>query len=75
MFIGGCKVNYIPMFRGFMYMFAIIDVYSRKIMGWSISNTMNVEWCKEVLQNTIKEHGKPAIFVSALPSTSFIRFG
>ena len=55
-------IRYIPMFRGFMYMFAIIDVYSRKIMGWSISNTMNVDWCKEILQNTIKEHGKPTIF-------------
>ncbi|WP_392470923.1 IS3 family transposase [Sphingobacterium cellulitidis] len=55
-------ITYIPMFRGFMYMFAIIDVYSRKIMGWSTSNTMHVEWCKEVLQNTIKEHGCPEIF-------------
>lgn len=39
-------ITYIPMFRGFMYMFAIIDVYSRKIMGWGVSNTMNAEWCQ-----------------------------
>jgi putative transposase len=55
-------ITYIPMFRGFMYMFAIIDVYSRKIVGWSISNTMNVEWCRDVLLDTIQEHGIPEIF-------------
>jgi putative transposase len=48
------------MFRGFMYMYDIIDVYSRKIVGWSISNT--IEWCREVLLATIQEHGAPEIF-------------
>ncbi|WEK20505.1 MAG: IS3 family transposase [Candidatus Pedobacter colombiensis] len=55
-------ITYIPMFRGFMYMFAVIDVYSRKIVGWSISNTMTVEWCRDVLLETIEEHGTPGIF-------------
>jgi putative transposase len=55
-------ITYIPMFRGFMYMFAIIDVFSRKIMGWSISNTMSVNWCKEVVETAIDKHGKPEIF-------------
>jgi len=36
-------ITYIPMFRGFMYMVAIIDVYSRKILGWSVSNTMTTK--------------------------------
>ncbi|SJN49772.1 Mobile element protein [Sphingobacterium sp. JB170] len=45
-----------------MYMFAIIDVYSRKIMGWDISNTMPAEWCTDVTLETIARHGKPAIF-------------
>jgi putative transposase len=57
-------ITYIPMYRGFMYMFAIIDVYSRKIMGWSISNAMTVEWCKSVIIETIAEHGKPEILNS-----------
>lgn len=52
-------ITYIPMFRGFMYMAAIIDVYSRKIMGWSISNSMTTKWCTELLEDTIKTHGKP----------------
>ena len=55
-------ISYIPMFRGFMYMAAIIDVYSRKILGWSISNTMTAKWCTELMENTIKTHGKPEIF-------------
>ena len=55
-------ISYIPMFRGFMYMAAIIDVYSRKILGWSISNTMTAKWCTELMEDTIKTHGKPEIF-------------
>jgi len=54
-------ITYIPMFRGFMYMFAIIDVYSRRIVGWSTSNTMSMEWCREVLLDTIRTEGKPEI--------------
>jgi putative transposase len=55
-------ITYIPMFRGFMYMFAIIDVYSRRIVGWSISNTMSMEWCRETLFGTIRTEGDPEIF-------------
>lgn len=55
-------ITYIPMFRGFMYLFAIIDVHSRKIMGWSLSNTMTVEWCRDTLLEAIAEHGTPEIF-------------
>ena len=42
-------------------MIAIIDVYSRKILNWSISNTMNVEWCAQVYQDTLDEFGCPEI--------------
>jgi len=55
-------ITYIPMFRGFMYLFAIIDVYSRKIVGWSVGNTMNVEWCRDVLLEAVENHGAPEIF-------------
>ena len=54
-------ITYIPMFRGHMYMAAILDVYSRKILGWSLSNTMTKEWCNERLEDTINQHGKPEI--------------
>lgn len=54
-------ITYIPMKQGFMYLTAIIDVYSRKIVGWSISNTMTADWCKQVLEDAIAVHGKPKI--------------
>jgi len=54
-------ITYIPMFRGFMYMNAIIDVYSRKILNWSISNSMDKQWCIELLRDTIAHHGNPEI--------------
>jgi putative transposase len=54
-------ITYIPMFRGFMYLAAIIDVYSRKVLGWSLSNSMTTKWCVELLNDTIDKHGKPEI--------------
>lgn len=54
-------ITYIPMFRGFMYMAAIIDVYSRKVLNWSISNSMSKEWCTELLNDTVKQFGTPEI--------------
>jgi putative transposase len=54
-------ITYIPMFRGFMYMAAIIDVYSRKVLNWSVSNSMTSEWCAELLEDTISKYGAPKI--------------
>ena len=71
-------ITYIPMKQGFMYMSAIIDVYSRKIMGWGISNSMSSQWCKSVLETAILEHGKPEIVNtdqgSQYTSTDWIHF-
>ena len=55
-------ITYIPMKKGFMYMMAIIDVKSRYILNWSVSNTMDASWCADVLKETIALHGKPEIF-------------
>lgn len=57
-------ITYIPMAKGFMYMVAFIDVYSRKIVGWGISNSMTKKWCLEVLQEAIDRNGKPEIINS-----------
>ncbi|WP_083794537.1 DDE-type integrase/transposase/recombinase [Leadbetterella byssophila] len=46
------------------YKFAIIDVYSRKILGWGTTNTMNVTCMMEVLESAIRKYGKPEIFNS-----------
>ena len=57
-------ITYIPMARGFMYLTAFIDVYSRRIVGWGISNSMSKQWCLEVLRQAIDKHGKPEIINS-----------
>ena len=44
-----------------MYLTAIIDLYSRYIVGWSISNNMDAEWCKELLEEAISQYGCPEI--------------
>lgn len=55
-------ITYIPMKKGFMYLTAIIDLHSRYVVHWSLSNTMTAEWCSEVLKEAIKKHGIPEIF-------------
>jgi len=57
-------ITYIPMKSGFMYLCAIIDVYSRFIVGWGLSNTMSAEWCGDVVSEAIKPHGTPQIINS-----------
>lgn len=54
-------ITYIPMKHGFLYLTAIMDVYSRKIVGWGISNTMTADWCKQIMEEAIATHGKPKI--------------
>jgi putative transposase len=55
-------ITYIPMAKWFMYLIAIVDLFSRKVLTWSVSNTMEAEWCAEVLKQAINEFGKPEIF-------------
>ena len=57
-------ITYIPMMKGFMYMTAIIDVYSRFIVGWSLHNSLDASDCIEVLQNAISTYGAPEIINS-----------
>lgn len=44
-----------------MYLTAVMDVYSRKILAWGISNSMDASWCLEVLKTAISRYGKPEI--------------
>ena len=59
--VWGMDITYIPINGGHMYLVAIIDLYSRYIVGWSLSNTMSAKWCKECLEEAIKKHGSPDI--------------
>ena len=54
-------ITYVPMFRGFMYLLAIMDIYSRCILGWSLSNTMEAEWVVKTLKIAVNKYGKPGI--------------
>ena len=54
-------ITYIPMEKGFMYLTAIIDIKSRYVLHWSLSNSMDAQWCAEVLEDTIAKHGQPEI--------------
>lgn len=57
-------ITYIPMRKGFMYLTAIIDVYSRAIMAWGLSNTLEAQASLEVVKQAIKTKGKPEILNS-----------
>jgi putative transposase len=60
--VWAADITYIPMKRGFLYLMAIIDLHSRYVINWSISNSMDAAWCSQVLQEAIEKHGKPEIF-------------
>lgn len=57
-------ITYLPMRNGFMYLCAIIDVHTRYVTGWGVSNTMTAEWCSEIVQEAISVHGTPEIINS-----------
>ncbi len=54
-------ITYIPMAKGFMYLTAIIDIYSRYVVGWGLSNTLEAAASIKVLKTAISEHGTPEI--------------
>jgi putative transposase len=55
-------ITYIPMRRGFLYLVATMDWYSRRVLSWRLSNTMDVTFCTEALKEALARHGKPEIF-------------
>ena len=55
-------ITYIPMSRGFVYLVAIMDWYSRRVLSWRVSNTLDTSFCIEALEEAIERHGVPEIF-------------
>ena len=55
-------VTYIPMRRGFLYLVAVMDWASRKVLSWRLSNTMEADFCVAALEEAIARYGKPDIF-------------
>ncbi len=54
-------LTYIPMPTGFMYLMAVIDLYSRRVVAWGVSNSMDTDFCCSVLKEAL-QYGKPDIF-------------
>jgi len=55
-------ISYIPMARGFVYLAAVIDWFSRRVLSWKLSITMDVSFCLEALDEALGKYGKPEIF-------------
>jgi len=55
-------ISYIPMKRGFVYLIAVIDWFSRRVLSWKLSITMDVSFCIEALEEALNSHGRPEIF-------------
>ena len=55
-------ITYIPMRRGFVYLVAIVDWYSRRVLAWRLSNTLTTDFCIEALEEAITRYGTPEIF-------------
>ena len=55
-------ITYIPMARGFVYLAVVLDWFSRRVLSWRVSITMEAAFCVETLEDAIARHGKPNIF-------------
>ena len=57
-------ITYVPMRRGFMYLCAVIDVHTRFVVNWGISNTMTSLWVRQIVEEALETHGQPEIINS-----------
>ena len=55
-------ISYIPMARGFVYLCAVVDWFSRKVLSWRLSITMEADFCIEAVEEALARYGKPDIF-------------
>lgn len=69
-------ITYVPMARGFVYLVAIVDWFTRRVLSWRVSISLDAEFCIEALEEALARHGEPAIFNSdqgsQFTSTAFI---
>ena len=57
-------ITYIRLARGFAYLVVVIDWYSRKVLSWRLSNSMDASFCVDCLEDALREHGRPMVFNS-----------
>jgi transposase InsO family protein len=55
-------ITYIPMAKGFVYLAAVLDWFSRRVLSWRVSITMEATFCVKALEDALAKHGKPLIF-------------
>jgi putative transposase len=55
-------ITYVPMARGFVYLAAVVDWFSRKVLAWRLSITLSADFCIEALEEALGRHGRPEIF-------------
>jgi len=60
--VWAADICYVPMARGFLYLVAIMDWYSRKVLSWRLSNTLDTTFCVEALEEALHRYGTPEIF-------------
>jgi len=60
--VWAADITYIPMARGFVFLVAIIDWYSRRVLAWRLSNTLETSFCVEALHEALARYGCPEIF-------------
>ena len=60
--VWAADITYIPMARGFVYLFAVLDWASRRVLAWRLSNTLTTNFCLDTVQEAIARHGTPTIF-------------
>lgn len=60
--VWAADITYIPMQRGFVYLFAVLDWASRRVLAWRLSNTLTTDFCTEAVQEAVTNYGAPTIF-------------
>jgi len=62
--VWAADITYIPMRRGFMYLVAVMDWHSRRVLSYRLSNTLEADFCADALKEALDHYGTPAIFNS-----------
>jgi putative transposase len=60
--VWSCDITYLPMAHGFLYLAAILDLHSRKVLSFRLSNTLTTDFCVEALDEALSKFGRPEIF-------------
>jgi len=60
--VWAADITYLPMAQGFAYLVAILDLYSRKVLSFRVSNALATQFCREALQEALARYGAPEIF-------------